>query len=363
MKHAIFILSILFLVGTSPAQASTTVADVLKTADGTQLESAWTLPAFNHRNPKAVVVLLPGSGNVGLDGDISSPMLGKGFHGQSAKISEQLSSALAAKGIASLRFSKRGFENPEQLKNQIIPFLVSDAVDAITAIKKKFPHAKTGIVGFSEGALVALMAMEKNPVDELFLFGLPSRSIDEIVNYQFKAWPMALLMSKADTNHDRTLQNSELAVFGSPGLLPVVGTEFGQSWKTFDTNHDGQLSWLELIAAYNGALTSVKQLLATPAYAAWYHSMKAVPEFSQLAGSVTVAPYLYQGMDDAQVKSSWIEDDAFYFQKVSSLRFFEGLGHAFAPMEGVVGEIKTSGPFSDVVMKAFLADATLAFSR
>ena len=351
----------LFLVGTSSAHASTTVADVLRASDGTPLQAAWTLPDSVPTNPRAVVVLLPGSGNVGLDGDISSPMLGSGFRGQPAKISEQLSSALAAKGIASLRYSKRGFENPDQLKNQIIPFLMSDAIDAITAIKKKFPHAQTGIVGLSEGALLAVMAAGKNPVDQLFLFGLPSRSIDEIVAYQFKGWPMALLMTKADTNHDRTLQNSELAVFGAPGLLPILGTIFGQSWKAIDTNHDGQLSVSELIAGYNGSLTSVKQLLATPAYSSWYRSMQAVPDFSQLAAKVTAAPYFYQGMDDAQVKSSWIEDDAFYFSKVSSVRLFEGLGHAFSPMEGVIGEIKTSGPFSSNVMNAFLADAQGAF--
>lgn len=100
--------------------AASIEAAQVHTYDGQVLNGFWTLP---DAAPVGAVVILQGSGNVGADGDVSAPLLGSGYHGQVAHLSEQMADALAAVGIASIRYAKRGFDDSTQLPNQTVPFI------------------------------------------------------------------------------------------------------------------------------------------------------------------------------------------------------------------------------------------------
>jgi len=306
------------------------------------------------------VVILQGSGTVSWDGDVSSPLIGAGYKGAPAKLSDQIASALAGAGIASLRFSKRGVDEPSEIVNQTLPNIVRDAGAAIELARRRFPGLKLGVVGLSEGALVAVIAAPEHPVDALFLLSLPTRSIEELLNYQFLEWPVEVIR-RADTNRDGILSAGELSVeSGNGGLtFPLLGSGFAAlPWRELDSTHGGSLSIVdEVIPAYRRLMGAVRSLLASPGLAPWYQSMLAQTPFAELAAKITAPVYLYQGLEDAQVRWSWAERDRQQFRDLRAFRLYAGVGHCFAPMDGVVGEIKTSGPLGADVLGALAHDA------
>jgi hypothetical protein len=331
-------------------------AAVLTTDDGLKLDAIWTLPA---NTPRAVVVILPGSGNVKTDGDVSSPILGSGYQGEPAKLSDQLAATLASSGIASFRYTKRGYApDPARAINAPVGLLIQDAGSALSVAERRFPQLKTGLVGFSEGALIATIVASEQNVDTLFLLGLPTRSIDEMFSYQFTQWPVDLVKSRLDLNHDGILSESELSQLGPDGIFPLLGPAFsGESWKDLDTNGNNSISISdELIPAYQKTFSAVQSVMQTPGYVQWYSSFQQLAPFEDFAEKVTANVYLYQAIDDAQVNWSWVVSDQHYFAHVSKLRLFSNLGHCFAPMEGTIGDIKTSGPFDYTLLDALDVD-------
>lgn len=330
---------------------------VITTSDGVKLAAKWALP--KNSAPSTVALLLQGSGNVGLDGDVSSPFVGTGYKGASAKLSNELAETLASIGIASLRYSKRGFEDATQLPNQTIPYLVRDAQSAVELIKNQYPKAKLVIVGFSEGALVAsLVASEKKNIDALYLIAPPTRSIDEIAQYQFREWPLNLVRNKLDTNRDGELGLAELAVLGDRGGFPLINlTAPNVTWHDIDENKNGNISIeKELVPAYEKTLQTIMAFMKSPALNAWYESMKAVPAFKEIAGKIHAPVYLYQATADSQVNPEWIKTDEHYFSGPTTLKYFEDLSHCFSPMDGAYGEVKTSGPFDKSLLESLSKD-------
>ena len=155
MINKIFSLLTVILFLSAGASAQTTVSTSttkVEASDGQKLSAIWTIPS---QKVVAAALIIQGSGNVGADGDVSGPFLGTGYKGQSAKLSEQISNALASVGVATLRYAKRGVDDPAQLPNQKFPYLVNDAESAYKAVQTKFPTVKNIIIGFSEGGLVA----------------------------------------------------------------------------------------------------------------------------------------------------------------------------------------------------------------
>ena len=340
MNKVVLIL-LVFFAQSAMASGLTRVETTVLTNDGQKLSAVLTIP---DGQVLSSALILPGSGNVGLDGDVSGPFLGTGYHGQPAKLSEQIADSFASVGVATLRYSKRGVDDAAQLPNQKFPFLVDDAKSAFELLQSKFPKAKTIIIGFSEGGLVASILSTQVKSDALFLMAPVVRPIDEVFSYQFLAWPVELV-------------KNNLAAFStrSDSLLPLIG----RPWSDIDFNKDNQLSVTdELLPTYQGFYTAVRGLLSTPALSYWYESLKALPAFSQYAGAIK-APVInvYQGMDDAQLRPSWIVEDMNFFPVKPTLHLFPGLGHCFSPMDGSMGEVKTSGPYSNQVLDQLMKDA------
>ena len=324
------------------------------TFDGQKLNGHWTLPKGE---VKGAVLILQGSGNVGMDGDVSAPLIGSGYGGQPTHPSEQVSNALAAVGIASFRFSKRGYDDSTQLLNQTLDYLEKDALSAFELVQKRFATLPTGVVGFSEGALIATRISARVKFSALYLLAIPTRPIDEVLSYQFLGWPAELLSNKLDSNHDGVLSSSELSVLPQ-GILPLMGTK----WQSIDINQDQSLSFInEVIPAYQNFYFTVRGLLKTPTYQGWYESMKAMPAFEQIAQQIQASTiYLYQGLKDPQVRWNWIVEDLGQFKLKPTLKLFSDYGHGFAPLEGSIGEIKTSGPFSEDLLNQLATDVSVS---
>ena len=336
----------LFLVCLSAVSARGAQPLALVTRDGLSLNGIYDAP----ESPVAVALLLSGSGNVGMDGDISSPFVGAGYRGARAALSEQLASALSATSIATYRYAKRGFEDSSQLPNQTFDFLLNDAEDALMMLRARSHGLPVVVVGFSEGALLATHLATRRTVDGLYLLGLPTRSIDDLLAYQFVEWPVSLLRNLVDANHDGVLEPAEQEGLTS---LPVVGAPFASA----DQNHDGLLSLSgEIAPFYQQAYLQLRGLLSTPSLAGWYQAMRALPDFAGVASRVSAPVHLYNGARDPQVNPLWTLADSRYFPNLVSVHLLEGVGHAFAPLDGRYGETKTSGPFSAEILSLVALD-------
>ena len=341
--------SLLFL--SVSVHASTSELAQVTTTDGQKLKAAFMLPSTQ---TKAVILILQGSGNVDLDGDVSGPFLGMPYHNQSGKLSLQLAESLANLGIATLRFSKRGFDDATQLPNQKFPFLVNDAESAYQLMLARFPTIKHGVIGFSEGGLVASFLASDMPVDALYLLAPVTRPIDQVFGYQFIEWPTKLMLNHLTAAQDESISATTISKY-SDLKLPLIGAPL----SSLDADKDGQISISgELFPAYQNYYFAVRGLLATPALSGWYESLKALGPYAETAAKIkSPSIYIYQGMDDAQLNWIWTLEDSYSYPVKPVMHFYPHVGHCFSPMDGMIGEVKTSGPYAPEMLKQLGLDA------
>ncbi|MBC7397766.1 MAG: hypothetical protein H7333_10020, partial [Bdellovibrionales bacterium] len=111
-----------------------------------------------------------------------------------------------------------------------------------------------------------------------------------------------------------------------------------------------------LLPVYRQLHAGVQALIAKD-YGDWYQSMKELEPMAKIIPKISSKRvYLYQAMEDAQVRFSWILEDLRYFQTAPEVRMYPGLGHCFSLMEGTLGEIKTSGPIEKRVIDQLKMD-------
>ena len=141
------------------------------------LDAVLTTPAGVERPP--VALLIAGSGSIDRDGN--SPQL------KPATL-KKLAEQLAAHGIASLRYDKRGangwkpvFGRPEDFR---FKDYVDDAVSLVTFLRGKF--ARVVLVGHSEGGLVAILTARRAPVDRLVLLATTARRQGDLLKAQLE---------------------------------------------------------------------------------------------------------------------------------------------------------------------------------
>jgi hypothetical protein len=322
------------------------------TADGQTLKGDLMMPATA---AKAAVLILQGSGNVGMDGDVSGAFLGMPLPGQSGKLSFQIAESLAKQGIASLRFNKRGVDHAEQLPNQKLPFLVDDAKSALEHLKQQLPGLRYGVIGFSEGGILASLLANDVALDGLFLMAAPTRHIDAMLGYQFYAWPTKHLLGHLGVMNTPVI-NASVVTANQTLSIPLVGSPL----NSLDLNQDGQISvYDEVLPFYQGFYQQIRGLLATPQFAGWYESFKNLRRFSEIAtGIQSKQIFFYQGTKDAQISTSWIMEDAYAFPVKPTIRLYHGLGHCFSPMSGEYGEIKTAGPLNSSMLSDLTKDVS-----
>ncbi len=170
----------LFLLSLAANSQDSIVAIQLKEG---KLEGSLCIADRNHKTP--VVLIIAGSGPTDRNGnqyDMENNSL------------QLLARTLKENGISSLRFDKRGVgESKEALKSErglTFDTYVNDAKDWIKFLNKTGSFSKIIVAGHSEGALIGLLASEKNKnVSAYISIAGAGRAADDIIKEQFSKVP------------------------------------------------------------------------------------------------------------------------------------------------------------------------------
>ncbi len=141
-------------------------------------------------DPRAGVVIIPGSGPTDRDGNGAV-----GLRSDSYKL---LAEGLAAAGISTLRIDKRGFFGSEAAISDpeavTIAAYAQDARRWVEAFSDRLGKDCIWLAGHSEGGLVALVAAEgpaDAPICGLVLLATPGRPIGTLMREQFRKNPLS----------------------------------------------------------------------------------------------------------------------------------------------------------------------------
>jgi pimeloyl-ACP methyl ester carboxylesterase len=164
----------LIVVAVTCMAACAAIADESNVRVG-PIDAVLSIPPNVERPP--VALLIAGSGSTDRDGN--GPQL------KPATL-KKLAEQLAAHGIASLRYDKRGangwkpaFGRPEDFR---FKNYVDDAASLVEFLRGKF--ARIVLVGHSEGGLVAILTARRIPVDRLVLLVTSARKQGDLLKAQ-----------------------------------------------------------------------------------------------------------------------------------------------------------------------------------
>ncbi|WP_315758699.1 MULTISPECIES: alpha/beta hydrolase [unclassified Bradyrhizobium] len=188
------------------------------------LDAVLTTPAGVERPP--VALLIAGSGSTDRDGN--GPQL------KPATL-KKLAEQLAAQGIASLRYDKRGargwkaeFGRPEDFR---FKDYVGDAAALVDFLRGKF--ARIVLVGHSEGGLVAILTARRTPVDRLVLLASSARRQGDLLKAQLEKKLPAAKMEPVAKAIDAIMAGQvvdppppELPI--APSMQPSIGSAFAE---------------------------------------------------------------------------------------------------------------------------------------
>jgi pimeloyl-ACP methyl ester carboxylesterase len=143
------------------------------------INAVLTVPQDIERPP--VALLIAGSGSTDHDGN--------GPQAKPATL-KKLSEQLVARGIATLRYDKRGaggwkpaFGRPEDFR---FKDYVDDAVALMNYLRGSGKFAHVAVVGHSEGGLVAILTAQRVPVDRLVLLATAARRQGDLLKAQLE---------------------------------------------------------------------------------------------------------------------------------------------------------------------------------
>jgi alpha-beta hydrolase superfamily lysophospholipase len=141
---------------------------------------AWlSVPASVEQPP--VALLIAGSGSTDHDGN--------GPQVKPATL-KKLSEALIARGIATLRYDKRGAGGWKQENGKPEDFRFKDYVDDAAALvadlRAGAKFSKVIVIGHSEGGLVGILTARRIPVDKLVLLAVAARRQGDLLKAQLE---------------------------------------------------------------------------------------------------------------------------------------------------------------------------------
>jgi uncharacterized protein len=158
--------------------------DVSFEGSGVTLRATLTLPE-NASGPLPAVVLLQGSGPTDRDGN-QPPAI-------RTDLLRQLAEAFAEAGVATLRYDKRGQYASKTAGPVAADFVVWDhyVADARAAAdflrtRPEIDPARLGLLGHSEGGLVALAAADEIKPAAIVLLATPGRPAEEVIADQLR---------------------------------------------------------------------------------------------------------------------------------------------------------------------------------
>src|SRR5262249_9292994 len=158
--------------------ASGAVADESKIRVGA-IDAWLSVPSATEEPP--VALLIAGSGSTDHDGN--------GPQVKPATL-KKLSDALVARGIATLRYDKRGaggwkpaFGRPEDFR---FKDYVEDAVALVNYLRGSGKFSRVAVIGHSEGGLVGILTAQRAAVDRLLLLATAARRQGDLVKAQLE---------------------------------------------------------------------------------------------------------------------------------------------------------------------------------
>jgi alpha-beta hydrolase superfamily lysophospholipase len=167
---------ILWAIGAKAAELifPSTQTEVSIQSEGYKLFGTLQLPEA--KKELSILLLIAGSGPTDRDGN--QPNL----NNNSFKL---LANELVGKGIASLRYDKRGIAKSYYpgFSNASILFddYVNDASNWILYLKAQNKYTKVYVAGLSEGSLIGMLAAQKAGADGFISLNGPGRPADEII--------------------------------------------------------------------------------------------------------------------------------------------------------------------------------------
>lgn len=170
---------VIFLVTVLDAVAEEREITVINPSDNAILAGTLAEPV----NPRAAIVLATGSGQQDRD---ESAFGHKPF--------KTLSDALSDAGYAVLRMDDRGAgKSKGDMTNYTTDTYVGDIHSALCALDSIYPGIKKGVIGHSEGGLVAIMTGVRDSLcDFIVTLAAPAWSGDSIIMSQSRAMSVAL---------------------------------------------------------------------------------------------------------------------------------------------------------------------------
>lgn len=171
-----------------------------------------------------IVVFVAGSGPTDRDGD--------SILGVSASYLRKLADAMAADGIATLRYDKRGVAGslaPGPEDRIVFDTFVDDLDRVLDWANGAFPQRSLVLLGHSEGGMVALRAAHRrDDISAIVLVATPGRPAGEVLRDQLRTLPDALperalaILSQLEAGeHVRNIPPELLGLF-RPGIQNFV---------------------------------------------------------------------------------------------------------------------------------------------
>lgn len=179
----------------APEESQVTYEELTIPVTGGNLKVALQMPTVDVNVPVPVAIIIAGSGATTKDGNT---VLGDN---NSLKM---LAEDLAAKGIATIRYDKRGVGDNMALVTKEEDLLFDDyAKDVESIVKAVNDDARflnVHIIGHSEGSLVGMIAATSKKVDSIVSIAGAGRPIDEVLIEQLSAQlPEDLLKKSKET--------------------------------------------------------------------------------------------------------------------------------------------------------------------
>ena len=234
LKTSFLFIAFLLLTANSFAQTPKFVESKMSVSvDTNKLYGTLTMPLS--KDPCAVMLLIAGSGHTDRDGN--QPNLRSDAY-------RQLAEKLAEKGIATLRYDKRGvgesvfYMNESDLRFDLY---IEDAVRWIDLLKKDKRFAKVVVAGHSEGSLIGMVASQRSVPNAYISIAGASRSIDQILKMQLVAAIPDTTYYILACNYIDTLKQGKLLTDSHPGLASLFRESIQPymiNWMKYDPSEE-----------------------------------------------------------------------------------------------------------------------------